>query len=263
MDLVISMSGMLPRSPGCDVVCLLFNPVMYERRTVANLARRYVIRRTAHEAKRVAAPSRMMAELASASIGRGCEVVPLGVDHAVFSPAAMVGEEILCVADFYAHKRHDLVIDAWLRLPAPRPRLRLVGNATVDPHAYDRLMARVGTLAEADSIAVEHRLPLHGLVTTYHRARIFILASEHESFCMPLVECMACGVPAVVRDLPSLRETGGAGASYVDGDDPERWASAIEELRTGVRHEEARAAALLAAARFSWEAFARRVVAQA
>jgi glycosyltransferase involved in cell wall biosynthesis len=262
VDLVITMSGMLPRDPGCDVICLLFNPVMYERKTAANLVRRYVVRRTVRGAKYVAAPSRMMAELVSAFTGSRCEVAPLGVDHHVFAPAAIVGDEILCVADFYAHKRHDLVVDAWLRLSAPRPRLRLVGNPTVDPAAHARLVARVKTLPERDSVAVEHSLSLGGLVTAYHRARIFILASEHESFCMPLVESMACGVPGIVRDLRSLRETGGAGASYVDTDDPGLWAAAIEELRhKGDRHEQARDAALQAAARFSWEAFAGHVLA--
>jgi glycosyltransferase involved in cell wall biosynthesis len=263
LDVVISMSGMLPRAPGCDVICLLFNPVMYESSNAANLVRRYVVRRTAREGRYVAAPSLRMAELVSASIGRDCAVAPLGVDHGVFNPAAAVGDEILCVADFYAHKRHDLVVDTWLGLASPRPRLRLVGDPSVDPHTYARLVARVNTLAEADSISVEHRLPLAGLVAAYQRARVFVIASEHESFCMPLVESMACGVPAVARDLRSLRETGGAGASYVDSDEPARWSALVEGLlKDGLRHEQARAAALQAATRFSWEAFAGYILAE-
>jgi glycosyltransferase involved in cell wall biosynthesis len=261
VDLVISMSGMLPRPPGCDVTCLLFNPVMYERRTAANLLRRWAVRRTAGEAQYVAAPSQMMADLASSSIGRECAVTPLGVDHGVFCPGPVVGDDLLCVADFYAHKRHDLIVDAWLRLASPRPRLRLVGDPTVDLDAHARLLARINTLPEADSIVVEHMLPLGHLVAAYQRARLSIVASEHESFCMPLVESMACGVPAVARDLPSLRETGDVGASYVHGDDPAQWAAAIEELRSeGLAYEEARAAALQSAARFSWETFAARVL---
>jgi glycosyltransferase involved in cell wall biosynthesis len=257
------MSGMLPRFPGVRVMCLLFNPVMYERRTAPNLMRRWAVRRTARNAEYVAAPSRTMADLVSASVGRDCMIAPLGIDHRVFTPAADVGEEILCVADFYAHKRHDLIIDAWLAVPYPRPRLRLVGNPTVDTRTYARLAARIKMLQEADSITLESNLSLSGLVAAYRRARVFVLASEHESFCMPLLESMACGVPPVVRDLPSLQETGGTGATYVDGDDPAQWTAAIESLLgDGVSHGQARAAALQAAGRFSWEAFADRLIAR-
>jgi glycosyltransferase involved in cell wall biosynthesis len=260
-DVVISMSGMLPRSPDYRLMCLLFNPVMYENRTPANLLRRWAVRRTAREAEYLAAPSRSMADLASASIGRECAVIPLGVDHSVFSPSTDGGKEILCVADFYAHKRHDLILDAWLRLRSPRPRLRLVGNSSVDPRTYARLLARIELLPEADSIILEHRIPLERLVNAYHRARVFVMASERESFCMPLVESMACGVPVVARGLRSLRETSGEGARYVDGDDPDQWAEVLGRLiEDDVEHERARRAAVASAARFSWEAFAADIV---
>jgi glycosyltransferase involved in cell wall biosynthesis len=256
-DVVISMSGMLPRLPGCRLICLLYNPVMYESRTAANLVRRWAVRRTGRRAEYLVAPSRYMADLVSASLGRECAVVPLGVDHSVFFPVADSGEEILCVADFYAHKRHDLLLDAWLLLPAPRSVLRLVGNPAVDSRAYAALLARIETLPEADSIVLEHGISLDRLVNAYHRARVFAMPSERESFCMPLAEGMACGVPAVVRGLPSLRETGGAGARYVDGDDPAEWAAAMRQLlEDSVDREHARQAAIQGAARFSWAALA-------
>jgi len=255
-DVVISMSGMLPRSPDYRLMCLLFNPVMYENPTAANLLRRWAVRRTARDAEYLAAPSQSMADLVSASTGRECTVVPLGVDHDAFSAPPAAGQEILCVADFYAHKRHDLVLDAWLRLAPPRPRLRLVGNDTVDPHAYARLLDRIQSLPDADSITVNSRVSLEQLITAYRQARVFIIASERESFCMPLVESMACGVPAVARGLPSLRETGGEGARYVNGDDPDHWAVALRQLVDDeTEHDRARAAAIASAARFSWEAF--------
>jgi glycosyltransferase involved in cell wall biosynthesis len=262
-DVVITMSGMLPRQPGSSVVCLLFNPVMYERRTAANAIRRWAVRRTARDAAYVAAPSRVVAELVSASTGRPCEVVPLGVDHEVFYPTNTRGEGILCVADFYAHKRHDLILDAWCRLAPPRPQLRLIGNPSVDPRAHAQLLARIGTLPEADLIVFESDLPLRRLVEAYQHARLFVLPSEHESFCMPLVESMACGVPPVVRDLASVRETGGDGATYINGDDPGRWAAALQTLiDDDFEHQRARESALRVAARFSWEGFAAKLVAQ-
>jgi glycosyltransferase involved in cell wall biosynthesis len=262
-DVVITMSGMVPRSPGCRVVCLLLNPVMYENNGVANLLRRWAVRRTSRHAHYVAAPSQYMADLASASTGRECAVAPLGVDHGVFAPVDDVGEQILYVADFYAHKRHDLLLDAWLLLSPPRPVLHLVGDPSVDPQVHSALVARIRRLPERDSIVLEHGISLDRLVNAYRRARVFAVPSERESFCMPLVESMACGVPTVARALPSLCETGGGGARYVDGSDPADWAAVIRQLfEDGVEHDRARQAAVQAAARFSWAALAADLAAQ-
>ncbi len=256
-DVVISMSGILPRSPGCRLICLIGNPVMYESRTPMNILRQWAVRRTARESEYLAAPSRHMADMVSASVERSCGVLLWGVDHSIFSPAPSPGDEILCVADFKAYKRHDLVIEAWRRLQPPRPTLRFVGNPDVDPRAYARLVARIRTLPEANSIRMEYRVPHDRMPEIYRRARLFLLPSEHESFCMPVAESMACGVPPIVRGIRSLRETGGAGAMYVDADDPAEWAACMKRMiEDDGEHDRARKMAVSAAARFTWEAFA-------
>jgi glycosyltransferase involved in cell wall biosynthesis len=260
-DVLISMSGMLPRAPGCAVVSLLYNPVMFERRSAANAVRRVAVRRTARRAVYVAAPSGAMADLVSAAIGRECAVAALGVDHSIFRPADAPGEEILCVADFYPHKRHELLLDAWLHLGEARPRLRLIGNPAVAPRAYAALVSRIKALSAASAIVLEHRISLDRLVAAYQRARVFVMASEQESFSMPLLESMACGVPPVVRALPSLRDTGGDGARYVDGDDAASWAEALRALiDDDDEYERARIAALQRASHFSWEKLAGALI---
>jgi glycosyltransferase involved in cell wall biosynthesis len=262
-DALISMSGMLPRAPGCALVSMLGNPVMYERRSLGTLLRRLVVRRTARFDARLVAPSRLMADLVAGSVGRPCAALPWGVDHDVFVPAATPGSDVLCVADFYVHKRHDLILAAWERLDAPRPRLRLVGNPAVDPAAHARVRERAAALPERDRVVFEHGLSLRELVATYQSARAFIMPSEHESFCMPLAEAMACGVPAVARDIPSLRETGGDGAHYIRDDDASRWSDALAALvHDGREYEVARERAIASAARYSWDAVAAGLVSE-
>lgn len=260
-DAVVSMSGIVPRRPPSRVICLLFNPVMYETSGAANVLRRWAVTRTIRNADYAAAPSRSLAELVSYASRRDCAVVPLGLDHSVFTPAASAGSEVLCVADFYTHKRHDLLLQAWSLLPRPRPRLRFVGSGAVDSGAYARIRRQAA--AFGDEVVLEGGLPLGRLVDTYRQARTLAIASEHESFCMPLAEAMACGVPGVVRDLASLRETGGGGATYVHGDDPGQWAAALEAVvGDDSLHSTTRDRAIAQAARFSWRAFSDAIEAQ-
>jgi len=109
-------------------------------------------------------------------------------------------------------------------------------------------------------ISLSPRLPLDEVVDAYHGARVFALASEHESFCFPVLEAQACGIPGVVRDLPVLRETGGRGTTYVAGDDAGTWAAALQRLLVDdLGHAAARAASLEHALRFSWEKTAAAV----
>jgi glycosyltransferase involved in cell wall biosynthesis len=256
-DAVLTMAGLPVQPRGLATLCYFCNPVMYEVDTPANRLRRWAGRRTARRADFVAAPSRLMAELVEESVGGTCHVVPLAVDRSVFSPAAAPGSEVLCVGDFYAHKRHDVLLAAWSSLPSPRPRLRLIGNPSVDPENYLRVHALVSQAPESESIALDGRVSLDSLVRAYRDARVFVMPSERESFCMPLAEAMACGVPAVARDIGSLRETGGDGARYVRGDDARDWAREIERLLgDDAVFTRSRDLALAAAGRFSWEASA-------
>jgi len=97
----------------------------------------------------------------------------------------------------------------------------------------------------------------------YRRARVFVIPSEHESFCMPLAESMACGVPAVARGIRSLRETGGQGATYLETDDPDQWAAVVRRIiEDDGEHTRAREQATRSATRFTWEAFTAHLVAR-
>ncbi len=251
---VLTVSGMLPRAVGARVVSYPQNPVMFERGGATNRLRRWAVRRTARSAEHVLVPSKAMAARVAEVIGVRAEVVPLGVDHARFRPASEPGTEVLCVADFYRHKRQDVLLEAWAALPPPRPRLRLIGDIRVEPSWHGRIAAQAARYRGLGDITLSPRLPLDEVVDAYHGARVFALASQHESFCLPVLEAQACGIPAVVRDTPVLRETGGRGTTYVAGDDAETWAAALQRLVVDDdAHATARAEGLENARRFDWE----------
>lgn len=251
---LLTWSGMLPRKVPGRVTCYLANPVMFHQHDFANRVRRWAARRTARTARHLIVPTNAMASLVARAARVPVEVVPLGVDHGRFSPANSPGDEVLCVADFYPHKRHDLVLDAWAALPEPRPVLRLVGDTQVPCTNYSSVAAHAERYRQMGTIVFGSQLRLGDLVDAYRHARVLVLASHYESFALPLLEAQACGVPAVVRDLPALRETGGDGTAYVRDDTPETWTRELSRLISDERaHGQARAKALAHAQRFSWK----------
>jgi L-malate glycosyltransferase len=113
-------------------------------------------------------------------------------------------EDIIRLAELY--KRH---IDAQYRFV-------FVGRTDGIPryHAAVRaLVARLGMLSE--------RFLFVGAVTDwelaayYRTASVYLSLSEHEGFCVPLVEAMAFGVPVFAYDSSAVAETlGGTGVCW-------------------------------------------------
>ena len=68
----------------------------------------------------------------------------------------------------------------------------------------------------------------------YRRADVFVCLSEHEGFCVPLVEAMAWGVPVVAAAAAAVPETlGGAGVLLTDKS-PVVVAAAVERVLVDV-----------------------------
>jgi glycosyltransferase involved in cell wall biosynthesis len=90
--------------------------------------------------------------------------------------------------------------------------------------------------------AIDHDPALAGLVVRIEGAsdrdalallagaRALVMPSLAEGLGLPALEAAALSVPAILSDLPALRETGGRLASYLDPMDAAAWADAIERI---------------------------------
>lgn len=94
--------------------------------------------------------------------------------------------------------------------------------------------------------------PHDELPALYRGAAVFVYPSLFEGFGMPVVEAMACGVPCVVSEHPSMDEACGDAAVRVDPRDPDAIAAGIE--RALAEREALVQRGLAHAASFTWRA---------
>ena len=84
----------------------------------------------------------------------------------------------------------------------------------------------------------------------YGESRIVLMPSAEESFGLVAVEAQSNGVPVIASDLPSLRESLGDGALFVEREHVAGWAEAIRRLDDQGFYAELSRRALANAARF-------------
>jgi glycosyltransferase involved in cell wall biosynthesis len=137
------------------------------------------------------------------------------------APSRVVGRlyrdgrtNVLCVGRVMPNKRLEDVVRAFAvfqRRLRPRSRLLLVGDTLACPHYADRLRELAGELRVRDVVLAGH-VDDDELAAYYGLADALVSLSEHEGFCVPLLEAMAAGVPVLACDAGAVAETmGGAG----------------------------------------------------
>jgi glycosyltransferase involved in cell wall biosynthesis len=121
------------------------------------------------------------------------------------------GPVILSVGQLYPHKRPDLLLAAFHRLVSGyRPDARLVIAGAARMPAFERALTRyVDRLGLASCVTITGEIPEAELMAWFRRADLFVTLSEHEGFCVPLVEAMFLDVPILGRDWAAVPETMG------------------------------------------------------
>jgi L-malate glycosyltransferase len=147
----------------------------------------------------------------------------LGAPRAAADPAGWTAPEqptILFVGRLAPHKRQDAVIRAfelYRRRHAPDARLVLVG-APIN-WAYDAAMRELAEELSPGRVTIESGLTPEQLADRWRAAHAFVCLSEHEGFCIPLLEAFHFGVPVIARAIGGVPEVAGDAALLLaDGD---------------------------------------------
>jgi glycosyltransferase involved in cell wall biosynthesis len=142
------------------------------------------------------------------------------------------GVDLLFVGKVSPHKApHDLVkmLSVYRRLYDPQARLHLVGSPLGE--RYGRALAGyVEALGLSEAVSVTGSIDAAQLEAYYRAADVFVCASDHEGFCVPLVEAMGHGVPVVAYGAAAVPETVGDAGLVLADKDPVRFAAAVDRV---------------------------------
>jgi glycosyltransferase involved in cell wall biosynthesis len=127
--------------------------------------------------------------------------------------------------------QHDLVaaLAAHRRVYESRDRLHLVGGATA--RAYSTaLTSFVHATGLDDAVDITGSVRASVLRAHYRSADVLVCVSEHEGFCVPVLEAMHHGVPVVAYGAGAVAETVGDGGIVLERKDPVTVAAAVERV---------------------------------
>ena len=129
------------------------------------------------------------------------------------------GADLLFVGKVSPHKApHDLVkmLAVLRRLYDPAARLHLVGSPLGETYE-PALRAFIAELGLDDAVNFAGSVSEAELEAYLQAADVFVCASDHEGFCVPLAEAMGHGVPIVAYGVTAVPETvAGAGLVLPD-----------------------------------------------
>jgi glycosyltransferase involved in cell wall biosynthesis len=177
---------------------------------------------------RLAAVAAQLRELS----GREARVIPILFDRGALPPPAQDDDaapapaparaEVLFVGRLVPHKRQDLVIRSFARWRdrhdgARGARLVLVGTPLSQEFAES--LRRLADALAPGAVSFASGLSAAELWRHYRRAGAFVCLSEHEGFCIPLLEAFHFGLPVIARDAGAVGEVvGDAGVLLSEAD---------------------------------------------
>jgi glycosyltransferase involved in cell wall biosynthesis len=127
--------------------------------------------------------------------------------------------------------QHDLIkaLAVYRRRHDPGARLHLVGGG-VDT-TYGRTLRRFAdALGLSDAVALPGAVDPAALAAYYTCTDVFVSTSEHEGFCVPLVEAMHHDLPVVAHAAAAIPETLADAGLLLDVKDPYTVATAVSRV---------------------------------
>ncbi len=130
----------------------------------------------------------------------------------------LAGDYIIAVGSIFNRRHLPETIAAFLRIAEKnsKAQLLIVGkNHTYPRIDIDKIIKEANDKIKRPAIIRVDHIEDGELLWLYNGAKLSIYLSDYEGFGLPPLESAACGVPAIVSDIPAEREVMGEAAIYV------------------------------------------------
>ncbi|MFN2118527.1 MAG: glycosyltransferase family 4 protein [Candidatus Promineifilaceae bacterium] len=166
---------------------------------------------------------------------------------------------LLSVGTIQPRKNYQMLIQAFASIAGSYPHNLFIAGGK--GWLEDNMMAEAARQGIADRVRFLGFIADEHLSALYSAASLFLFPSLYEGFGLPVLEAMACGVPAVISNSSSLPEVGGEAALHLDPRQPEAWSEGMDRVLS----DPGLAAAMVDAGfeqvqRFSWEKSAQELL---
>jgi len=196
----------------------------------------------------------------------GKRVVPIdnGADTRKFADAAAPGprRRLVTIGRFSVNKRLDRLLDALVRLVAGNPDWHLDVIGVPGDHSVAEIEAMIAARGLPAHVGLHVGLPDDAVRDLLGEASLFASASEYEGFGLVAVEAMSAGLMPVLHPNTAYADLAARHGEIrlADFADAERAADGIAAAFAALEGDPAgyRAAAIAAAAAYSWDRVADR-----
>lgn len=118
----------------------------------------------------------------------------------------------------------------------PNSRLTFVG--AYGEGAYMDEIRKTIEETGAQNVSFSGHVPFSKILSYYHSADLFLCMSEHEGFCIPLLEAMYFDIPVVAYNKAAVGETIGGCGVLVDEKNYDQIADSINKVLTDEEYRE-------------------------
>jgi glycosyltransferase involved in cell wall biosynthesis len=141
---------------------------------------------------------------------------------------------IIVVGRLAPNKGHLSLIEAFASyhyLYNKESRLFIVGKEDPRLSAYtDSLRRMIGSFRLGHSVVFTGGVTDSGLKAYYLLSHVFMITSEHEGFCVPLVEALSMKIPVVAYGTSAIPGTAGKAAIVWETPDPYLFAASVNRV---------------------------------
>ncbi|MBL8217180.1 MAG: glycosyltransferase family 4 protein, partial [Bryobacterales bacterium] len=192
-------------------------------------------------------------------------VVPHGVDPEFFELGrddSRLRNLVLCVSTLHPHKNLDRLVRAFRDVHRKKPEFRLV---IAGMHGFEtrRIEQTIIDCRIGAQVHLTGWIPRDELLQLYRTAFACVYPSTFEGFGMPVLECLAAGIPSAISQVEPMKSIAGDAAVFFDPfQESEISASLLRIIDDKPLRERLVTAGPRRARQFSWETSAKLTLEQ-